>query len=355
MTSFWIIAVIILLFSLIYPRSKVIAIIQLIMIWILMGWNSGGMDFRGNEAIYYQSSRSGFTGIRYDWLSNLIGYFFNNNSVDFVHYNIVTIFVILLIFGVVVLKESKKPCVVINLFIIYPFLDSVVQKRFFLGMVLIFLGILFLMNKKRIFYLGCVVLALGFHFSFIIFLPLFFFDLIDEKREKYIIGIAILTEMLIISDRGTFLQRFISNAKLNRYIFEQSYSSIIIGLIYTVAFLGYIFICDEITFGFQQNDKVIFFRKLNRLLIILAPMCLFESVYMRYYRIILLWAYIIISNENECPLIQKGVININKRNIWIWIFIIYLIVLNWGMYFTSSKGIAGFIDTMLHNDFLLNL
>lgn len=353
MILFWIIALIVFLLGFIYSKSKIIASAQLIIIWIFMGWNSGGMDFRDNQIIYFQSGISGFKGIRYGWLSNLIGYIFHQNDWDFIHYNVVTTLIILLIMGTVIFRNSQKPCTVLNYFVFYPFLDSVVQKRFFLGMVLIFLGIHFLIKRKRIAYLSCVILAIGFHFAFIIFVPLMFIDLLDEKKERYVIGIAIVTEIFVLSGGERILQRFISSAKLNRYIFETSYSSILIGLIYAASILGYIFICEKMTLGFQQNEKVIFFRKLNRVAIILVPMCLFESVYMRYYRILLLWAYILIYNENKYPLIEKGVVRINRKNVWIWIFVIYLVVLNMGIYCTSKSGLRGYIDTVLTNALFL--
>ena len=55
MILFWIIALIVFLLGFIYSKSKIIASAQLIIIWIFMGWNSGGMDFRDNQIIYFQS------------------------------------------------------------------------------------------------------------------------------------------------------------------------------------------------------------------------------------------------------------------------------------------------------------
>lgn len=355
MIFFWSMAAIVLLLSFFYPKSKTIAMMQLTVIWILMGWNAGGIDFHENENIYYESGKQMFSGFGAGWLSNGIAYYFHQNGWNFICYNIFTTLIVLIIFIQILFRETKAPCMAINLFLIYPFLDCVMQKRYFLGMIFLVLGISFLKEKRKFLYLCCVLLAIGFHFSFLIFVPMVFVDLLDKNKEKMLIAFMITMEYVILQYGETVLRTLFNSAKVSRYIYEKHYSSIIVGIIYAGALFGYIYIVNKLLSFLGKSKRTNFLRKLNRFALILVPMCLFEAVYLRYYRIILLWVYIIISDESEFLLLGQGVIRVNKKNAWIWTFVGYSVILNFAIYYTSAYGIEGFVDTILQNNVLAAL
>jgi hypothetical protein len=231
-------------------------------------------------------------------------------------------------------------------------MDSVIQKRYFFGSAFIFWGMKFLKDRKRILYLLCVLIAVGIHFSFLLYIPFVLLDLIDEKKEKYVLTIVVLLELIILQKGQFIISMIFGSAKATTYFFETTYSSIWIGIIYAIAMAGYIYIVEKLTYQLVQTRTVEFVRKLNRISIIFIPMFLYESVYMRYYRIVLMWTYIIISNENDNYFIKNNKIRVGGKYAWVQVFVIYMITINLGIYCNDYYGIWGFIDTFMQNALL---
>lgn len=346
---FGIFTVIIFIIGLMLKKSKIVSFIQIIWLWIIMGWNSGGMDFNGNEIIYFQSGKLNFSGFSSGWLSNIITFICHKFELSFIQYNILTTGVALIILYFLIISETDRPCVAIDLFYLYPFLDSLVQKRYFLGMIFIILGIHFLIKRKYVNYIVCVLLALGFHFSFLIFFPLVFIHWFNLKREKYVLIVCLVLELLVITQGTTILGHFFSLSKLQYYIFDSSYSSKVIGAVYALWLMTEIFVVDKMLKNLESNTQTDFVIKLNKIFLIFVPMCYFESAYLRYYRVVIIWTYIIICKCKKGMLINEKKLLVNAQNIYLWIFVLMHLGVNYIIYYSAQYGLKGYLDTVITN------
>ncbi len=341
--------------GLVWNKSKIIFFLQITWMWLVMGWNSGGIDYSGNMYIFLHTGGLSKGFIKGGWLSSILAAFFNKNATGFREYNIFIVGISALVLAFVILQESRKPCLVMNCFFLYPFLDSIMQKRFFPGMVFVILGFYFLQRNKRLLYAICIIIALGFHFSFIIYFGLI---LLQTKKEigDRIVFLSLLFEIIFLEYGNQILGLFFSKSKLNRYLFKRQYSSNLIGIIYLISLLLYIIIffllSHSIVEDQEDRKKIIFVNNLNKISVILLPLCLYESVFLRYYRPVMFYEYIVISNiifeRNEYGF---GTIILDKKRIITGAFFMYLVIVNIGIYSSASVGIGSIFRTMLDNAF----
>ena len=353
MAIFLILSAAVFLLSCMKPRSKVIMAVQLIMMWLLLGWNSGGIDFLGNESIYYvMSGQKKFTGFSSGWFSNMIAYFGHQHDLTFIGYNIVTTFCAMLIIGLILYYESEKPCIVLNLFLIYPFVDSIIQKRFFLGMVFILLGLFLLMKEKRMWFFVCVAIAIGFHFSFYFYIPLFFVTKIKERNFRYYVAAFLIVESFILFSGLNLLEKILDTRKVELYMSVSNFSSWFVSIAFVITTIGYIYIINKICCILEQTKDVIFLKQINIAFAVIIPLLYFDAIFLRFYSVVLILAFIIITNQLKKPLIKRFKLNLSKQNQWFLLLIAYFLVLNILIYSMGEGGASGFLETMLTNQLL---
>lgn len=353
-----VIALILILLIGLFWNNKYMFIAQMVLIWFIMGWNSGGMDYDGNEQIFLQSGRYMLSESINSWLYNLIAYFCHQHNLDFITFNAITVLIALAIIAFVVLKETDNPCLFTLFFVLYPMLDSIVQKRYFFGMAYSFLGFYFLKRRKKIGFVVSVVLALGCHFSFIIYFPLLLWNqLKKEKEQKRFIVLICVVEVAVLFLTPNLLSRFVSDAKLTRYLFRQSYELPIIGIIFLILQASYIAFFMWVSRILRKNHELNknnlalldFVDSINTVSIILCPLCLFETVYMRYYRIVFMYQYLVLSTVYGEEIIRPGLLIIKKKHRWIRLFSAYVVLTNIAIYILSNQGLQGYVKTMMIN------
>lgn len=351
MSLYIILAVSCVILTVILPKSKTIAIFQLVLIWIIMGLNNGGMDYEGNLAIYNEVGNNNFSGLSSGWLYNVLCHYSKAYRFDYVTFNAIIFGIMLIFIALVIFAETDRPCIFLDFFILYPMVESVIQKRFFFGMVIIFLGLHFLERNKKVIYFLFVLLAIGFHFSFIIFIPFILIDKLDDKKFWKFIIFIYCGIYFVIKYGSTFLSGFKISSKLDAYIYDTNYSSALIGVLFATAFFVQILLLNYAInkTEFKNMDKVGFLKKINILMLVLVPMCFFESVYLRYYRVVLLESYIVFTSENSCFYFRDNKLHINKKMTYMFVYIVYTVVLELVIYMNSSFGLRGYIDTILTN------
>ena len=100
------------------PKSRCLFRLDVIWIWMLQACNTGGMDYRTNEAIYLSG------GEKTEWISIFIIDLFLKNNINYLVYRGFMASICIYILVYVILKISKRPNIVLLLYIIFLLADS---------------------------------------------------------------------------------------------------------------------------------------------------------------------------------------------------------------------------------------
>lgn len=316
-------------FGFLLKKSKIIAWIQWMWIWIIIAFNNGGMDFVENEQIYDAYEISNITAGLNGWLSSVLAIVFKRFHLDYWQYNAFIATIALIILFYVVMHNTDKPSMYFSLFLIFPFYESVIQKRFFVAMIFCFLSLLYTKKSSKKCYIF-FFLALGFHASVILMLPFLILDWILKKHRNLIWIILFLESYILFFQRSLF-------SFIDQLCFHGRYASKIeVYLRNNISIkAAFFFICLHITLvlfiviiesislnGMRlkfiiQNDYIV---RLNLFSLIYTPLLTMDAVFFRCYRIILLINYFTITEH---------VVGQFKKNTWryyiVWLFVFILI------------------------------
>ena len=194
----WIsITVCLILLGLLIRKSKLLFLLQCSWIWILTALNNGGWDYDGNEAIYNYSGKNLFSSLS-GWVNDLFAYFAHQWGWDYVRYNAVLATIGIAILAYVILRFAKRPNMALSLYMIYPMMDSIYQKRFFIAMCFVVLAYSFWIEKKKVPFFVAVLVALGFHFSVFIYLLVPLLDKLVEKNKKKLTYFYLIAEFILL-------------------------------------------------------------------------------------------------------------------------------------------------------------
>ncbi len=326
----------------VFKKSNIIFFLQIFWVFILCAFSNGGIDYYGNEAIYRESGKS-FLTIGTGWLSNIFAYIGHKMEWDYMTYNAVLVFFALSILVFVIKKVCKYPCIVMSLFIIYPLVDSIYQKRFFIAMCFCVLAFYFYMKDRMLQFMLCIFLAVGFHFSPVVY---FFFPLVKillNYKRRWIFMIIIVLETLIFQYLPVILEWLNLNTlklKFLTYSQEQVYSSFLVAALYFFLQLAFTIMAVIIANKYQmlednRNEKIV---ELNINSLILLPLLILGATYSRYFRIFMIFNYALVADRIG----MKG-----KRNTYSYLFSIgFVILLATSSYIILSNGAYTFTDKM---------
>lgn len=276
-------------------KSKVIFVFQCFWLWIIQAFNCGGMDYKANEWIYSEG------GIPNEWLTSFVIKFFLANDIDYMWYRTLWATVCVFIFGFIVLKYSKRPCIVAILYWSFLWADNIAQCRFFWAACTILLAFHFwIKGNIKLYYIFCLV-ATGFHSSVFIYLGFPILSrLIAYNTKLKNIGIIVL-EMLFLPLLPVILDKlgfeYISK-KFLHYLYTDNYSSIIAGICFLFLYLAFYFCIFWILS--RRKDWTSFEKVTYKILntsVFILPFFLYNSNFGRFYRPILILTYIVISNR----------------------------------------------------------
>lgn len=118
--------------GILFKRSRVIACVQTFWLWIVTGFTNGGGDYSENLAIYQGYARSSSSSF-FDWFARPVSGFLQNRfGWEYWQYNALMCGVVLILLFLVAHKNTKNIALFFSMFLIYPFVDSVMQKKVFL-------------------------------------------------------------------------------------------------------------------------------------------------------------------------------------------------------------------------------
>ena len=304
----------------IVKRSNLLFCVQIIWMIILCSGNTNSLDFDINETLYnlaYYDESSGT--IEY----NLLGYAYYitrmlayNEGLSFIQYNMIISMVAILMIGGVVRKYAKNYNVVISLIYLYPFPEMVIQKRFLPAMAIMLIGLLYLNSetlKKKLKFVAMLLLGMGFHSS-VIFYSIFFaleilFYKININKRKYIISILVGIEVLSINLIPLILLNIFPDDKIQLYFYTFADKANLFTCLFWSLLQGTsIYLIHKINVG-NNNKFGDFIYKINIYSICIMPLYIFDPVFSRFYRPILILNYIYLSY-----LIPENIV-MNKKEI----------------------------------------
>lgn len=354
----WLVLTIILIvLGFIYRKSKILFAVQMIWMWILTGFNTMGIDFKTNESIYNYSTNKITFG---DGFANVLSFIMKQHDVTFITYNVITTFVAYLILYIIIRKKTSCGAMVASFMMLYPFPDFVIQKRFFLAMVIVFVAIQysdFRKKKNIILYIILVIIAFQFHSSTLFYiLPLLFFLIPDKYKTKILVLLSAIAVIMvkyipnIVKKIGMF-----SSGKIELYFNELAKESSLYKFAFWIIFQ---LIC--ISFVWYAKKKNIFkesetinlkFEKtynMNIELLCLLPLYAFDPVFTRLYRPVLIDNFILCSLCLKDSSVQK-IKNIKLFLLQLCISILCFVI----FYIITGSGFQYMIMPMFENNLIL--
>ena len=345
------------LFGLLIKKSRILFMFQCLWVWILTALNNGGWDYDGNAAIYELSGKKLFTGVS-GWANNLLAYFAHQMEWNYVQYNALLSTVAIIIIAYIILKYAKHPSAAISIYMIYPMMDSIYQKRFFVAMCFVLLAYSFWMYHKKLGYFVFLFIALGFHFSMLIYLFVPLIEKLIEWNNKKLIVLYVILEFMMFRYLSFFVPLIPFSglqSKLEVYTLGQQYSSGVVGILFFLLQLFYIVIViyigkhwpkNEISEN-KINDKIY---NINYTSILFLPLLLLGSTYARYFRVYQIYNFIYLGNRIDC-------VTWKRRNVLsvslIRCFVIVLFFSSMVLFAVGAQGIVSAFSSVYENNLFL--
>ena len=335
------ITVLLCLMGFIFQKNKILSCLQMIWIINLTCFNTQSADWLANFGIYQTAYQyNGFLG----WLMNVAT---NKLNISFYLFNGILAFISLSIIFGVILNKGLKPNIVLSLWMIFPLIDNIIQKRYFwaFGIVVLAMYLLFYMNDKKmafICYEVLIFLANGIHNSYIIFFVLPFFLWLSRKQQIILTSIVICLGIILHSRILFIADELLAglNSKNALYLGNTSNSPILSILVWGTWQVAQ---CLVIYFLYQDkysNQKNVFIDA-NIFFLMLIPLYTFDPVFMRCFRPMLVFNYILVSNKLVIIKNEETFL-VDKKGFTLLIMYVMLTILTFYMFDCSSRTSLGF-------------
>lgn len=299
-----IITIIFILLGFIFHRSKIIFGIQMVWMWLIMGFNTYSVDWNSTYPIFIAAKDR--PTLHQDLYQNLCT-IFKLMGFNFIGFNMIMSLIALVLIAKRIYNDAHRPALVASLIFLYPFVEFVIQKRFFLAFALAFwvLPKAFSNEKKdKIFFIVVIFLAGWIHSSIWFY---FVFIVISKFSESFLYKmVGIIVIISAFSPRVLYyliqLLPLVSKAKFELYFITYAQNSSLIKYIFWIAFHMCFF--GEILFIYIQlrkkniketsRDSTAMLENIGALF--LLPFYSFDPVFTRVFRPVILSNYIYITN-----------------------------------------------------------
>jgi len=297
------ITIFLIIFGFFIKKSKFLYFIQMFWMWILIAFNNGGADYRVHLNIYNASVNSDINLLNGSSLYFLLCKIFYQRGFHFISLNILLSTFICIYLYIFIKSKSKNPCFAVSLFYLYPLADCIIQKRWFLANTIILIGLdILLKNTKKIknicIFFVFLVIAYQIHVAAIIYIILGILVMMPEEKIRKIMFIFIIGAYSSIPIIPSIAALFFPKSKVQLY-FEILRLGFFDFFAWTFFNLSFVFLFWLIYkyYGFDNSNKI---SKdtyaLNRGACVYLPLYYYEPTFIRFYRGILLYNYICISN-----------------------------------------------------------
>ena len=182
------------LLATIKKKSPVVTAIILLVLWVLMGFNTLNDDYVGYQ-YPYESRVEDLSGITKGYLAmERVGWALN---LDFLQFRMLCSAIGLLLIASFVLRYSSCPNVVLALYMLLPFMYDIVQFKFFMAASVAIFSMRFLIDRTKFYGMKFVIglcIAILIHPASL----LFSFFLFGCLHRKTALGFSILLSFVII-------------------------------------------------------------------------------------------------------------------------------------------------------------
>lgn len=341
-----------------YKNSISLFTVQIIWFYILLAGNTASIDMLVNLSIYEEADVNGF-GI-YNGLCLLGKYLF----LDYLEFNALLVLIATILLGGIIKKCSKNPCAVMSFILIYPLIDMVIQKRWFIATSVIFPAIYCLLKDGKVYkllFLVLVLVASLIHEAALGYVVFILLPVLKKTKNKRMFIIAMFSISAIFCIFLTDLLGQISligEARAELYfsvLHEKIKYPILSFILWSGLQIGFLFLFYRLykwgektgynaTFVFNAENLLI----ANFIALLFIPFYYWEPVFWRINRNILIFDYIAITNY--LPINQIYNVSLIRNLI---AFLFYLFISSLLLYCGASAGYESVVKPVF-NDNILN-
>lgn len=355
-TLLMLITIILILIGFVNKNSLFVFIIQIFWMYILTAGNLSSIDIVVHQNIFAANQSGGSLNIYGE-----LCYLFGHEGFDFIEMNaVLCIFAFILVYCFIK-KYTLNYCFVMSLYFLYPFIDNVIQKRFFIASIIAIYAIIFIIKNSRFSKLVAIfliVIAGLIHqaaFGFLIFLLLPFFKNTKNPKTIFIFFLIIISTLMpIIPD---ILKVFFGEVKVDFYfvILHEKIKYPILNFILWGGFhLGFVYLyynfyktCNKYIKKMEFEKNILY---MNIISILFIPLYYWEPTFIRIYRTLIIFNYISIANILPIGQIYyKPVFYISLK------YIVYGIIAFICIYFFAGMGYTAIIEPIFMENILSNL
>lgn len=291
-------------------RSRVVAALQTLCIFILSGWSCGNADYwsyvRDYDVYTFAnlSSKEPLFILPQMWTHAL--------DLTYQQFLIILSAVVLLVLFLLMRRfRVKDISYVLSLYMIFPFPMNVVTTRFTMASVYIIAAFIFASyegKKYRVLSVVFCILALLTHFSCIVFLPLFLFSYDEEKsynRKLLIITIAVafiaitsysIADLSSLVESQSFLKTVLTSVK------NHQNGNNFVSVIYMMILEAAVCICalyQERMYDGKEGRLYDLVRKSNRILLLALAFTMMDQNFFRIQMLELVFQFIAMAKIYE--------------------------------------------------------
>lgn len=290
-----VITIFIISLALVLKKSKIIATLLFLFMWILWGWNTWNGDYKMYENYYYDSIWIFKDSLDYEIGYRYLNFVFSENKFEYKTFMIIFSFFVLYLIKKISFEYSRYPAMFAALYFII-FIMEYVYNRTYLSHIIILYAVYSIIKNiryKAIIYIVLVILASIIHSTAILalmFTPLVCFDnRIISVKKITIICLGLLLVSIFLFDiiltpliGGSYLEKF------NYYKTDGGFTNIFFGHIILVGLVYYYFSYIIKKIELINSDKRIFILIINFNLISLfyLPIYFHIPYFSRFVRLI---------------------------------------------------------------------
>ena len=290
--------------GLIFRKSRPLFFVQLLWLWIMICLNYDGVDYSVHQGMYNASSSLtfSFSELFNSWLYKYILYDAKLLGISFFSINLILNSIVLFLIYKLINNNTKNTSLACSFLLVYPFVEFIIQKRFFIASIFSIYGLEYLFKGKK-WYKSVIFLFIGglLHQAAFTYFIIYFLLLINHKTLKKILPIIIILAYLSIPIMPKVALLIFPASKVNLYFYTLRiplFDSICWMLLH-ILFVLFIYIlhkkiCKNDKTGDDYEEKIYI---LNLISLILLPLYYYEPTFIRFYRTILIFNYILISRK----------------------------------------------------------
>lgn len=291
------ITIAILLTGLVFPKSKIIFVIQATWLVVLSSFNTLSGDWSGNEGLYNLTTSA-------KNVYGMLAVFFHSQNASFVVFNGTLTFIATLLILYIILKYSANPNMVLSLWYIFPLVDNIVQKRAYyaLGIQIVAIALLFDKNhriRNFIIFEILILIAYQIHTMSIYYMTLPIFLLLNRKWQKRCVIAIIIAGFIFRNGLQGLVGSIINNDEKTDLYFNTlaQTSTIAHTLFWSVWQIVQLAIIKYINKGKVTNERQEIIEDINWWGLTLIPFYSFNPVFTRVFRAVMLYNDVMIAND----------------------------------------------------------